>query len=274
MRVVALLALVASAISPSLRAANDVIAADDFDLKIAVGYGRLITPLATIDDADLYLLPSLSWYGERLYFEDGMFGYAVSEASDQQFDVVIFPSSDGLLYWYTQDQPLAPGGLIPTPMPVEPPFEVRGIEKRELAWHGGLRFAQQFGDAYWNVIAGKDISGVHHGWTATLAVGHDALLTLGKFTAGAELGLTYRSKRLVEYYYDNRADEVLPLDYVYEAEGDYSFQLQLRASYQFDQHWAAIARYGQHWLGDSVNSSPLVDRRDSIIWFTGLQYGF
>lgn len=274
MRVLALLALVASAVSPSLRAANDVIAADDFDFKIAIGYGQLITPIATLDDSDLYLLPSLSWYGERFYFEDGLIGFALSESSDQQFDIVVYPGADGLLYWYGQDRPLAPGGAIPSPMPVEPTFELRGVEERELAWHGGLRFAQQFGDVYWHVTAGKDISGVHHGWNLTLAAGHDAIISRGDFKFGAELGLTYRSKKLVEYYYDNRFDEVLPFDFQYDAEGDYSVQLQLRASYQLDQHWAAIARFGQHWLGDSVNSSPLVNRRDSIVWFTGLQYGF
>lgn len=274
MRMLALLALAASAISLPLHAADDGIAAGDFDFKIALGYGQLITPIATTDNAELYLLPSLSWYGERLYFEDGMFGFALHEQSEQQFDAVLYPGADGLLHWYSRDNPLAPGGAIPAPMPVNPPFEVRGVEKRDIAWHGGFRFAQQFADAYWHATIGKDVSGVHHGWNLTLAAGHDAIVAAGAFALGAELGLTYRSKKLVEYYYDNRPDEVLPFDYEYDAEGDYSFQLQLRASYQLGQDWSVIARYGQHWLGNSVKASPLIDRRDTIIWFTGLQYGF
>ena len=277
------LLLGAAAALPAM--AEDGIPANSVEFSLAVGYGRFESPISQESPLEFWLLPRLAWYGERTYFDNGLFGYALQESRQQQWDLVLYPNEDGIFFNLS-------GGRIPlaftSPFPVEDHIVVVKTPERDISAMAGLRYGWRHDDWQGFVQAGADVSGVHNGSELSVELACSPCLTLGPVNVGFAAGLAWKSAELVDYYYPPRPGEIVP------PEGDYyndenlnlrrvgpfrsahgwRGQLQFQALWPLDQRWALLLHYRHFWLSHAMTESPLLAQPDFGAGFAGMQYRF
>jgi len=265
-------------------------ARDRVDARMGIGYGELQTPIVNKQTAHYQLLPQLAWYGEKFYFENGLFGYALTETTHQQWDLVLYPNDDGVLYKLTSA--LAPA-VSATPFPVyRTRIDIIDTPERRVSGMLGLRYAQQHDNVDYSVQAGVDISGVHHGWELSVKLNKFALLEKHDFRLDGDVGIAIKSHQIVDYYYTPQFGEMLPVEgdewlncrdvdhCQLETVGPYSgatayrVHASLNAHYALNDQWEWLVLYRHFYLSHSMTKSPLVAVDHYAAWFSGLMYRF
>ncbi len=265
---------------------------DRFNLQLGLGMGELQTPITQHRDRTFYLLPQLSWYGEKFYFENGLFGYALDEHREQQWDVVWYPNDDGLLYHL--NAPLAPTiGIMPTPYPAYPDrISILQTPERDISTMLGLRFAQQLESFDWSAQLAHDVSHVHDGWELSMKWHRANFIEAGDLGIDGDAGIVIKSAELIDYYYTPVFGEIAPMEGELWQQCDDQFNCELRrngpykgqtgfrlhasvaAHYTLTSQWTALLLYRHHFMSHQMSDTPLVTRAHYAAWFSGLQYRF
>jgi MipA family protein len=266
---------------------GDQITSNSIELSLAVGIGRFESPVVYATTYEFHALPQLAWYGERAFFENGLFGYALQESVHEQWDLVLYPNADGLFFNLNGGN-IIPLVISPTPFPVPDRITVKEPPERDVSAMAGLRYSQQGEWLDWHLQLGADISGVHNGWELASQFACPRCLLLGPVQIGAELGITLKGAELVEYYYMPKTGEIDPIEgdqYLengaiwrtvgpYHGEHGWLVHAQLHASWELTPQWALIATYREYWLSDALTDTPLLARDHFAAYFGGLQYRF
>lgn len=70
----------------------------EWQFELAVGYGEHVNPIRGRDNIPIVLLPSLSYYGERFFFETDTVGFTLVDASQHQLNLVAMPGHDQIYF--------------------------------------------------------------------------------------------------------------------------------------------------------------------------------
>lgn len=118
----------------------------------------------------------------------------------------------------------------------------------------------------------KDVSGAHSG--------EDAILDFtkgwskGKWWGSGNIGLHWKSRKLVDYYYglNFRFDQYIGINYQGESSIDKFIGFQL--GYRINNNLSFVANYKYNRFGESISNSPLIETDHKQTLFTGLFYRF
>lgn len=243
-------------------------------LGAAFGYGKLENPLVDRDDIPLYVLPDIRYYGERLTIDNLDFSYALAEKKglviellgSQNIDGVYFPGEHRKGYGaIVGAHPARPIDLLepePSKKPLSPSHRsmsyLMGLELRHYAWL----------DTYFSWQT--DVSKVHHGNEANLKfIKH---FPLEKFNITLEGNATYKSAKLVNYYYGVGIQDIINSLKFYSASSTINYHIGITAAYPISENLAIIASLKQQWLGDEIVKSPVVHDESPQSYFLGVKY--
>jgi len=67
---------------------NDCTLVGQWDFSLGFGWGKHTNPLYDGKDTPLYVVPSLRYYGEKLYFDDGVLGYTFFDSPNISISVI------------------------------------------------------------------------------------------------------------------------------------------------------------------------------------------
>lgn len=248
------------------------------NLSLALGHGYAESPYQGADAFELHAIPTIAYYGQRWFFDNGTLGYALYETDALQLDLQVAPNLDGLYsnqaggkrFLFLQRisvSSLLPDAPIDT-ITIERPVVV---EERDLAWNGGLRLSYNLaGFDTWLEID-RDISGVYHGYEGQLGLRYHELFSTANFRLGVETGATPKSRDLIGYYYAPRPSELRPGLSDYEPHSTYNYYGQIDLDYRLTEHWSLTGFWRETHLGDSVRESPLSQKDVLKTWFLGLR---
>ena len=265
---------------------TDPIAANSTSVSLAFGYGQFASPIAQHDRLEVYLLPQFAWYGERAYFDNGLLGFALQESPRFQADLVVYPGPDGLLFHLSRTTAPFLGGA--STHPIEDHISVIKTPERRIAPMAGVRLAGSWAAGQWSVLAGHDVGAVHNGAEIALRWSQPALWQSDHWQLGGELGTTWKSAELVDYYYTPEYGEIMPAegeDYLpdpdrwakvgpYPGKHGFSSHAQLQLRYTVSAHWSLLIWHRQHWLSAALSDSPIVTRNQYGAGFAGIEYRF
>lgn len=268
--VFASLGILLAAAPPCLAAES--IASGEVQLSLSLGRGLAETPYAKGDDIDLHALPGLAYYGERWFFDNGTLGFALYETPSIQIDAQIKPNIDGLYSNFAgSNRFLFLSSAIPTPFPVDDP--IMPVEKRDIAWNGGLRFTYS-GETFsaW-LDYGHDINGVYNSYEGALGFRLPELARVGDWRLGTEFGSAYKSRALIDYYYKPLRSEYRPpsRDLDYQPKHAFNPFLQLDSDYPLGEHFSLVAFWRRTWLDSTYRDSPFSQKQAIDTWFLGLR---
>lgn len=218
------------------------------------------------EDGVAALMPVLAYKGERFHanlgnpgisFFDGMtdfggLGYSVFKGEDYNVDLV---------------------GKIRL-MGIDPDEndELEGLHKRKPGFDAGISARWDIGFGELNAQFLTDVSNRSDGQEAVLLYAYP--LQQGRWTLRPEIGLTWQSRELVDYYFGVQDDETTSSRPAYDGEATLIPFAGVQAEYAFTEQTHMVGGLGVGRLGDGISDSPIIDERNVGGGFLGLIYRF
>lgn len=257
-----------------------------WNFSLGLGYGHRTNPLHFGKDTPLYVLPSLSYYGENIYFDDGVFGYSV-EVTPQLYVSAITQlngHSANFSRWHPSNflitnatKTLSSEQFNETDEPhINNPINMSHIAKRRWAVDAGFQvnyFTQHNLMMQLSILG--DISGVYKGLNGQLklekawriAPAHPLSIKLSG-------SLQWFSQELASYYYGLSERDSNYQGQYYRPDGGFNTTFGLSANYQLYSNWRIAMSYKVTTLDPAIRHSPLTKTRQSCTYFIGAIYDF
>ncbi|MCH4294815.1 MipA/OmpV family protein [Shewanella sp. 3B26] len=283
--------LILSAISLSPLAARAELVCDDttdcitkgsWDLGIAFGYGQKTNPLKDFKDIPIYVLPTIAYYGDNWFFDNGAVGYTLTEQERFTVNLVTGFSSDRAFFyrWDPSNIFLAgssrsfeqsPFRSLPIQMTAESQ-QIGELESRHFTYLGGVEayVYNRFGT--WRLALLHDLFDVHDGMEGQVKWNYH--LAHKNLSLDFAVFFDWKSQEVVNYYYGVRPSESAYWSDKYRAEDGWNRGAELTARYHLTPEWELLmtARYTQ--FADTIAASPLLDEDDSYAYLIGAAYRF
>ena len=250
---------------------HDYTSARQWQLSLAVGHGQMQSALSDGGDIDLGVLPSVKYYGERFYLENTSVGYSLYESPVFAVDLAGRLNTDGLFFPRSGntfiDGFALRGSLFG---PDDNPLAVLEPPKRRLSYLGGIAM-HWLGPLDVTMAAYRDVTGVHGGDEVPLTVGKR--FSLGRLEVGLELGSTYQSGALVDYYYGTSIFSKDPQPLVlYQPGSSLKTHARIDGRYRLTDTLSLVMSGRLDRLDKEIWQSPFVSHREPRSFFLGLQY--
>ena len=253
-----------------------------WDLGIAIGYGEKSNPLKDFDNIPIYLAPSIAYYGEKWFFDNGNLGYTLAEAENYTVNLTTSYSNDSAYFnrWDPTNIFIAQNsrafdadtGGAALAVFSEPDFNPDELANRNFTYLGGIEsfIYTRFGIV--KLAVAHDLVNVHQGTEAEVKWTYN--YAIKNWQIEAALVFHWKSEEVVDYYYGIRPHESLYWSEQYRASSAWNQGLELTSRYAFTEHWdiLMLARYTK--LADEITASPLLDEGNSSTYFVGAAYRF
>lgn len=282
-----LVILLTSLCLPSIGMAKDSCATKDeciemrnWDLGVAVGWGQKTNPLRDFDDIPVFFIPSVAYYGEHWFFDNGNVGYNLTEQNYFSLNLVTSYSLDRA-YFYRWD----PSNIFlarstqeqanfktANSLSSEPDPEFNSLESRNFTLLGGAEafIYSQLGTI--RLAYTHDMFNVHNGSEAQIKwtyVWHP-----NRWIIDLSLVFDWKSEKVVDYYYGVRPSENAYWSEQYQADSGWNQGAEVTARYILTDNWDLLLAVRYTQIADEIAASPLLDEDYSSTYFVGAAYRF
>jgi MipA family protein len=270
--------------APQARAApdcaGDCAETQVWQFSVSLGLGVVSNPLSGGEDIPIFLVPRISYYGKRFFWDNLDVGYSLLDTPQQQLNLLVTPGYEHLYFhrWSPASTLLQASVVASGRNPVDDssitegatPYSQYSLNERHLSALAGLdyTFSSPWGEL--NLQWLDEISGLHAGQEWRLAW----LRSLGS-QVRLSLGVNYQSADLLDYYFGISPDEVRATGQPYRiSEGALSGLFTLDWRYRLSEDWQLTAKLQYKRLASVIRNSPLVDKDYSSTLFVGGTYHF
>ncbi|XOV79763.1 MAG: MipA/OmpV family protein [Aestuariibacter sp.] len=281
---------VAFAINCSSEACADV---GELELSVAFGAGVRTNPLHTGDNLPLVVVPDIAWYDEHFYLDNTEIGYQWLSSNEFTFETFVslngerghFSRGHASNFFITDGSPGASvieDGEGAEPSPTQPGQESMGrqtsflgiddVAKRDWAIDAGMRLHWYWQENELSIAAYQDVSSVHQG--QQLALSYKRSTSLGKWRISSALGITWKSQKLLNYYYGIDERDNVNARWFYKADSGFFPSVRLSVSRELSEHWRLFTYIKYTHLDDAMTESPLVEENETMTVFGGVTYRF
>lgn len=270
---ICLLVLNPSALAQSADADQD----DSWQLSLAFGAGVRTNPVMDNDDIPLFLIPQVSYQGERFFIQNLDVGYTFVQDDQQQLSVLVTPSYDQVFFNehdlnnFVDQSGFSSTKNIATVERVYVAIDKRKLHNRRMAALAGLEYSRDVFGLDFQVQILKEATGYYDGSEARLALSKN--ITAGKNEVKLTLGANWQDAETLNYFYGLTVQEaggVAP----YYAQSGITSLLRFDWSYQIDEHWGLRFFTSYRHLSNSISASPLVTDNNVVTAFVGGVYHF
>ena len=247
-----------------------------WNFSLLAGYAVIENPLKNREDIDTHILPTWSYYGDRFYIDNTSIGYSLVEKEQFILDVVGYLNEDGAYFnldnatWSFLDV----SNFVPHRDKLRPnrtPIVYEQIE-RNFSYMTGLSMVWPNDWVQAKLTYGQDISAGHHGSEVSIDLFN--YYQFDKFQLSWLIGAVYKSRSLVEYYYQYRPEEIGGFDSPYQFEHAINSHAQIALSYQLTQSFDLVLSIKQVWLDKGIMVSKLVEQDHYVKGLVGVNYKF
>jgi outer membrane protein len=254
-------------------ASAECVAVGHWNVSVSLGAGVRTNPLANGQDIPLVVIPQFSYYGKRFFIDDLDLGFTLAESDANTFNLVASPGYDRVYFYRTDLQNIFVNGFSGTgdvdtavgPVNSTTPGAVHfPARKRRVTYLAGPEWTFKYGAITGQVDFLHEITDQNQGNEIRAAIGMPLIERHG--TLSANVGLTWNSSAIVNYYYGasnvyrggSALDPFIKLGYI----------LPLRGKWRFN----AFAEYER--LAGAVANSPIVAEHHVATIFVGAVYTF
>lgn len=245
----------------------------EWQLSLSAGYGETDNPIKGRDDLQMYVLPELSYYGERFYMENTHLGYALYEQEDFYVDLVGQFNEDGYFYVFDGSHAL---GLREIIMPdfgySEPVADPGPPVEKDLSYLAGISATWKIDDFALRLSSLIDVTAGHHGSEFHFSISRD--LQFDKFRLRALAKVLRKSSATTNYYYNFSDGEIGENGQWYHLDASWQLQFRLVAAYSLTPKLDIIAQWQYNKLDDELAISPLLTANHYNSRFIGLRFRY
>ncbi|GIU45656.1 MipA/OmpV family protein [Shewanella algidipiscicola] len=254
-----------------------------WDIGIAVGYGVKSNPITQFDDIPIYIIPSLAYYGEQWFFDNGNLGYSLLESENITVNMTTSFSSDSAYFsrWDPSNIFVAGGSRVSTELANSSSFwdvddlyalNFNELEDRKVTVLGGVETFFYTRAGIFNIALAHDLLDVHSGMEAQLKWMYRLAFSQWKLELAASAN--WKSQEIVNYYYGVRSSENYYWNQAYNPGSATNLSLTLTTQYAINQHWELLFLAHYTDLADEIVASPLINEHSSNTFFVGVAYRF
>ena len=275
-------------------ATEDCVEIGKWQFSLGVGAGVRTNPVEDSSDIPLFLLPEVSYNGERFFIDNLDFGAILWENEYQQLNLLATPSYDQVYFhrWSPSNffinvnsfATVAKEGDEKEELPVidsdnnsgliAPTFnDAQALDPRDrhTAGMGGLEYFLYTPLVDVQLVYLSDFTAVHYGEEARISLGK--YWASGRHHVSTSVGAIWQSSEIINYYYGvtpPEADERGP----YTTDAAWTPLVSVDWNYQLTERWDVrfLANYRQ--LPDEIAASPLINDNKVITVFIGGVYHF
>lgn len=259
---------------------HECIETHNWDLGVAIGWGKKTNPLQDFSDIPVFVVPTIAYYGDKFFFDNGNIGYTLTEQPYYSLNLVTSYSLDRA-YFYRWDpsnvfllrsNQAESNRAAVFNEPQEPAKTFNELEDRHFTLLGGAEAFIYLPAGYIRLAYTHDMFNVHQGaeaqikWTQNWAI--------SQWIVDASLVFDWKSQAVVDYYYSVRPSENAYWSKKYQAHSGWNKGIELTAQYPLSPNWDLLlaARYTQ--IADEIAASPLLAQDYSSTYFVGAAYRF
>ncbi|MCG7529970.1 MipA/OmpV family protein [Psychrobium sp. MM17-31] len=278
----------------SLDSQQEKVEIGQWNFAVGLGYGRRTNPLYDGKDTPLYLLPSISYYGEQVFFDDGVLGYSYDITPNLSLSAITQLNAHAANFsrWHPSNFFVAQTNLsarednfsqsldVVSPATDEEiakmPVAISELADRDWTLDAGLQL-NYFGDSNWmlqlNLL--HDVLNVYNGLNGQMRlekswrIKNIPALSLKLFGT-----LDWHSQKLANYYYGIGERDTQLVASHYSAKSGVNRTLGFSANYHLSSNWRAALSYRLTNLDASIKDSPMVRENHSDTLFVGAVYHF
>lgn len=282
---------------------SEYVAVGDWQFSLAMGAGKRTSPLVGTMDQNLLLIPSMSFYGERFYFDNGRIGYTLKERQTYSLSIAAELSPITSQYFDLHPANLILGSdnfdntvlnysEVPSSNHLDNNQDQKdeqspqplSFEKPDWSIDAGITWSWFIDDSQQiNTQIYTDITDVHNGqrieldWSKSMQL-IDILptdsKTLQPWQVQVRLGLSIYDKKSSQYYFgiDDRHTEDTGAHY--QLNHAINPHVSIFMSRNVFVDWRLVMFYKNLSLDNGIYHSPRTDARYIHTFFVGLAYDF
>ena len=276
---------------------DSLIAEGDWQVSLSVGAGRVSNPLIEGDALPLVLAPSIQYYGESFFFDNGTLGYTLTEQANFALSLTTSLNTNARYFnsWHPDNWFLStvvtpsisqdenpdwrisynePNPLGDTFLP-ENVVQLRlsNLADRDWSLDAGVQLNWFTGENSQLVVQlNSDISNVHDGKNAHIEWNYNFAWqqTIWSFTLGAD----WQDRNLNSYYYGISERDKAPKLSFTEVGGTWLPFVQLSTSYRLNKDWSIVATVDVKDFSQLEEASLIVNESYQHTIFVGFRYDF
>jgi outer membrane protein len=260
---------------------DDCVAVGHWNFSIALGAGVRTNPLVRSQDIPLVVVPTFSYYGSRFFIENLDPGVTLFEGSANTVSLVASPGYDRVFFYRRDLQnifvggPFSPGAGTTFSRPTivtgnaenfVPPAGFRQVPlpTPKITYLAGPEWTFKWARVSGQLDVLHEITGHDHGDEIRAALG----IPLGRLAGSwsTNVGVTWKSNRIVNYYYGYPG--------VYEGGWALNPFAKLGYSRPLSSKWRLDAFVHYERLGNAIADSPFVKQHHVTTAFIGATYVF
>ena len=255
-----------------------------WDLGLAIGYGQKTNPLGNYDDIPIFVVPSIAYYGDAWFFDNGNVGYTLAEGENFTINAVTSYSRDRAFFYRWDPSNIFISGYSANvakndvqtfsraTLSTEPDFTPTEMETRNFTFLGGFETFLYTRFGILKLALTHDLFNVHQGSEAEVRWNYRWVVSQWSIDTG--LVLNWKSEKVVDYYYGIRTSESAYWSQQYHASSAWNSGIEITARYAFTDKWdlLMVGRYTQ--IADEITASPLLDKDYTSTYFIGAAYRF
>ena len=282
-----------------------------WQISLGLGAGVRDNPLVDRENTPLFLIPHVSYYGERFFFDTYVGGVTLFETQRSMLNAIVTISFDQI-YFRTdnignfalesgpiayeannsdQESPLSNAGdnivsedfvndedgsaydrIADQVLLAEELIVVERLHSRDTTFLGGFELAHFIGG--WDISWQflKDINHLHQGLESRLSMSRFFLLGNNKIDFSS--GITWQDDKTMNYYWGIYESEVKNPELAYRPDSGFSPFVRIDWRRRLFQNWSLQATFHHKWLSDEISESPLVEEDTVLTVFVGGVYHF
>ena len=256
--------MAAAAQTPCKAPSEECIAVGDLRINVSVGYGTRTNPVVGRDDIPLFVIPHVSYYGERFFLESLEPGVTLYESDANTFNLIATPGFDRVFFSRHDLQNV----VVPFSAAAPPSFvksaseETFTVGRRHTTYLAGPEWLFRHRDLIGQVSALYEVTGRHKGYEVRGAVSLPLVQTKQSLVINA--GVTWKSAATLDYYYG--------VQDLYRPDSALSPFVKLGYQLPLSPRWTLTAFVHYEYLGDSIVDSPIVSDREVVTAFAGFNF--
>lgn len=264
-----------------------------WNFSVSLGAGAVTNPLHGGNNIPLVVIPTISYYGENIFFENNTLGYSFFENEHLIISAIGKLNYEKSYFsrWHPEnifvDSSTSNSTAATTPeagigtgdqneVIQEPVVNVNEVSDRDWAIDAGIQlnwFINKATDAKLNIL--HDINNVYNGFNGQLAFTRRVTIeALPSTIMSFSLGANWNSENLVDYYYGISKKRDPKAKQSYQGKQSVNPYLRFALKHQLSEHWRVRVQMKRVFLATGTTDSPLVKKDHVNTVFAGVTYDF
>ncbi|GHE86434.1 outer membrane MltA-interaction protein MipA [Thalassotalea profundi] len=232
-------------------------------------------PLNGGDNIPLFIVPSVSYYGENLFFDNGTLGYSftnnhhlvISAISEFNLEKSFFSR------WHPQNIFMY---NLSAASPSKENVNIAQVDNKRWALDAGIQI-NWFMSSATNISVKllHDINGVYNGYNANVSLNSAFNIPYSKNTSiNVGVGAQVNSENLVDYYYGIEESNNFYARNTFHGSASVNPIIRIKLSKTINKQWRLLFNWKRTFLDSNTADSPLVKTHLIDTVFFGMEYAF